>query len=558
MRGVRATFVGLALAVCASASVARGAQGQGQILRGVLRDSVSQLAISGAVVTLLDNSAAPVGRTISNERGQFRFVLLTSAVRRIRVVRLGFRPAEVAVAADRDLSGEIRITLVAIPMALQPVAITANPRCARRRDHTLALALLEQARAGLLATVVAPTDKPARVKRLRATRTKIGESDRVVHQRVKTDSAGGVFGAFGAARTAGDFVDRGFMEDSAGENVFYGPDAEVLLDDRFASGYCFRIMDRVRDRPNQVGLGFRAADRKDGRIDVEGALWIDTVARALVDIEYRYIGVDSRMEPFDPGGRIFFRTMPNGVPLIDHWVIRLVGAEPPPARRLFGIEVWGELARASWPDSTHWQGTLGSLRATLVNHDGTPAPGAVIRLDDTDYIAVADSAGVAEIVDLVPGPYRLSFVDPDLAELNVEVASPQEFTAVRGTPVVRRLTVRTAESYVSERCHSNAKTSADSAASRDGSAWLIGRITDARGEPIEAAIWTLSYHDSMGDRRLFERVAVGSDGIFQFCRLQHGATVVVHVQAKGMQDAKVTATLTRQPTIVTVEMKPRD
>jgi hypothetical protein len=220
--------------------------------------------------------------------------------------------------------------------------------------------------------------------------------------------------------------------------------------------------------------------------------------------------------------------------------------------------VWGELARASWPDSTTWQGTLGSLRATLVNADGTPAAGAVVRLEDTDYIAVADSAGVAEIVDLVPGPYRLVFVDPDLAELNVQVASPQEFTAVRGTPVVRRLTVKTAEAYIGERCRSGAKTGADSAVFGDGSAWLIGRIMDTRGEPIEGALWNLSYRDFMGERRLFEKAEVGSDGIFQFCRLQRGATVVVDVQAKGMRDASVSATLTRQPTIVTVQMKPRD
>jgi hypothetical protein len=554
---MRATLVRLALMCCASAGVARAAIGQ-QDLRGVVRDSASQQPVPGAVITLLDSAAGVLGRTISNERGQFRFVLLATGARRVRVVRLGFRPTELRWAVDQVPSSELRLTLVAIPVQLAAVSIVANPRCDRRRDHRAALSLLEQARAGLLATVVAPTDKPARVKRLRATRTKAGESDRVIHQRVKIDSAGGVFGAFGAARNAGDFVERGFMEDSAGSNVFYGPDAEVLLDDRFASGYCFRIMDRVRARPNQVGLGFRAANRKNGRIDVDGALWIDTVTRALIDIDYRYVGVDSRMEPFDPGGHIFFRTMPNGVPLIDRWVIRLVGAPPVINPRLFGLEVWGELARASWPDSTTWQGTLGSLRATLVNEDGTPAAGAVIRLEDTDYIAIADSAGLAEIVDLVPGPYRLSFVDPDLAELDVDVASPQEFTAVRGTPVVRRLTVKTAQAYVGERCRVGETKPTEAGTSDAGSAWLIGRIADEKGEPVDGATWSLSYRDFMGERRLFERAEVGSDGIFQFCRLQRGATVVVDVQAKGMRDASVTATLTRQPTIVTVQMRPRD
>jgi len=542
----------------ASAGVARGAQGQRQELRGTVRDSVSQLAIPGAVVTLLDSTAAPVGRTITNERGQFRFVLLANAVRRIRVVRLGFRPSDVRLTAATDLSNEIRISVVAIPLALQPVAVTASPRCPRRRDHTLALALLEQARAGLLATVVAPTDKPARMKRLRATRTKAGTSERIVHQRVKIDSIGKAFGSFGAARTAADFVRLGFMVDSGDGNVYFGPDAEVLLDDAFSSGYCFKLMPRERGRPNQVGLGFTAPDRKDGRVDVDGALWIDTVARALVDIAYQYVGMDDRMKPYRPGGQIFFRSMPNGVVLIDHWVIRVVGVEETAPHRLFGAETWGELAHASWPDSTRWDGTLGTLRLQLVTDDSLPAAGAVVRLEDTDYFGVADSTGRVEIVDLVPGPYKVAFVDPDLAALNVDAASPLEFVATRGTPFVSRLTVKSALEYADERCREGTKNVGRPEAAFQGNGYLLGRITDAKGEPIESALWSLSYRDFMGERQIFKDAEVGSDGIFQFCQLQRGSSVVVDVRAKGMRDASVSATLTRQPTIVTVQMKPRD
>jgi hypothetical protein len=553
LRG-RAAIAGVALLIGALA-YSRGAGAQE--LRGLVRDSVSRLAIPGAVVTLLDSAAAPAARTTTNERGEFRAVLLTDGARRVRVVRLGFRPAEVAVPRARDGAIQLDITLVAIPMSLQPVHVTASPRCGRRSDHTLALGLLEQARAGLLATVVARSEKPARMTRLRATRRMAGSSDRIVHQRVRIDSAGRTFGSFGAARSAVDLVTLGFTADTAGGSMYFGPDAEVLLDDGFANGYCFRVMDPDRARPNQVGLGFSPADRRRGRVDVNGALWIDTVARALVDIHYQYVGMDDRMKPFKPGGRIFFRTMPNGVVLIDQWSIRIAGVEPTGLRRLYGAEVWGELARANWPDSTTWQSSLGTLRLRLAYDDNTPATGTIVRLDDTDYQGVADSTGTVEIPDLIPGPYRVTIVDPDLASLDVAVAQPLEFTAVRDSTTVARLAVKGALEYVSQRCRAGGASLARGEEVIRGSAWILGRITNTDGEPIEGATWSLSYRDFLGERRIFENAAVGSDGIFQFCQLQRGETVVVDVRAKGMTDASATATLTRQPTVVNLTMKAR-
>ena len=339
--------------------------------------------------------------------------------------------------------------------------------------------------------------------------------------------------------------------------MYFGPDAEVLLDDGFANGYCFHIRERDRARPNQVGLGFRPADRRRGRVDVDGALWIDTVARALVDIEYQYVGMDDRMKPFKPGGQIFFRAMPNGVVLIDRWSIRIVGVEPTGLRRLYGAEVWGELARASWPDSTTWQGSLGTLRLGLAYSDNTPATGTIVRLDDTDYQAVADSTGTVEIPDLIPGPYRVTIVDPDLASLDVAVAQPLEFTATRGATTVRQLAVQGALEYVGQRCRVGGTGLARGEEVIRGNAWLLGRVTNSDGEPIEGATWSLSYRDFLGERRIFENAEVGSDGIFQFCQLQRGETVVVDVRAKGMTNASVTVALTRQPSVVNLTMKPR-
>ena len=118
--------------------------------------------------------------------------------------------------------------------------------------------------------------------------------------------------------------------------------------------------------------------------------------------------------------------------------------------------------------------------------------------------------------------------------------------------------MKTALNYVGERCRVGGTTLARGEELIQGNAWLLGRITNAAdGEPIEGATWSLSYRDFLGERRIFENAGVGSDGIFQFCQLERGATVVVDARATGMTDASVSVTLTKQPTIVTVAMRPR-
>src|SRR5688500_11373017 len=348
---------------------------------GSVRDAASGMPIPGAVVTLLDSTGVGVARTLSNERGRFRVVLLRNAIPQVRVVRLGFRPVTVRMPEPRDGTIRLDVVMSTIPMALPAVEVMANRQCPVRRDNAQALAVLEQARAGLLATIVARSEVPATMKRLRAIRTLDGTSDEIVHQRVRADSSRAL-GSFGAPRTAADFVRTGFTADSLGLQAYFGPDAEVLIDDAFVRLYCFRLMERDRRRPRQIGLGFQPAARRAGRIDISGAIWVDTAARVLVDIEFRYVGLDLRMDPFSPGGYVSFREMPNGSVMIDRWSIRTVGVKDGPPDfgaysvrftsdvrlgpqedpRLFGLDGVGELASVEFPDGYSWRAKLGTAR----------------------------------------------------------------------------------------------------------------------------------------------------------------------------------------------------
>src|SRR5688500_14228711 len=214
MRGPPTAVLITTLVVLGTTAVGRALDAQS--LRGTVRDSSSGLPIPGAVVTLLDSVGAVGGRTTTDDGGDFLATLLGNGVRTVRVVRLGFRPRTVRVPDARDGAIRIEVLLTSIPLSMQPVQVSAGPACPRRADRATAMAVLEQARAGLLATVVARSDKPARMTRLRATRFMDGFSERILHQRVRLDSSGTPFGSFGAARSAADFLRYGFRTDSAG------------------------------------------------------------------------------------------------------------------------------------------------------------------------------------------------------------------------------------------------------------------------------------------------------------------------------------------------------
>src|SRR5690606_13421338 len=110
-------------------------------------------------------------------------------------------------------------------------------------------------------------------------------------------------------------------------------------------------------------------------VDIEGTVWVDTVARALRDIEFRYVGLHRELQAFDPGGHIGLAAMTNGMVLIDRWSLRLVGVTQdtvrspaairnprPVVRNLFHLsESGGELAAARWPGGHAYDAALGAL-----------------------------------------------------------------------------------------------------------------------------------------------------------------------------------------------------
>jgi hypothetical protein len=425
-------------------------RGVAQELRGVVRDSASRRPITGTVLLLLDSAGATLGRNITNERGEYRIALMP-AIRSMRVQRIGFRPRTVTVPRVESGVANLDVSMLALPTFLEPVKVVDRHNCPRRSDAAIAVALWDQARAALLATVVAREANPAIVVRLRFDRRM--DKERIVEQSIRADTAS-TSRPFIAVRPAAEFVNQGFLVDSAGKAVLAAPDADVMLDDAFGAGYCFRVAAADASNPHEIGIAFTPASLKRGRIDINGALWIDSTTRSLTRLEYGYLGLDSRIAAFNPGGHVEFRPMPNGSSMIDRWFIRVVGVDSTISkfdqRRGVGLEaheVGGEIALATWPDGKTWHASLGGVKGRVSYRD-TTGTRVTLELFGTTYKMAVDSSGAFQISDLLPGPYRIVAVDPRLSELGIVLKTGVGFTAERDSTTTLLVEIPSAEEYV--------------------------------------------------------------------------------------------------------------
>jgi hypothetical protein len=519
-----------------------------QQLRGIVVDSASRSPIPGAVLLLLDATGATLGRNITNELGQYT-IALSSGMQQVRVLRIGFRPRVARIPAVVGGIAHLDISMAAIPTLLQPVAVIDQPNCPRRADRPAAFALWEQTKAALLATIVAREANPANVLRLHFDRRVSTSDDRIEQLEVRRDSAA-TTRPFASARAAAEFVERGFVSDSAGSRFYHAPDAEVMLDDAFPRGYCFSLASD-RSRPREVGLAFRAAREQRGRIDIDGVVWIDSMSQSLSEIVYLYRGLGTQIERLRPGGRIAFRAMDNGSVIIDRWFIRLVrpALEQLPTR--IGVqwavhEKGGEVARARWADGREWHASLGTLQGHAF-YRAQPAANARLRLIDTDYEVVTDSVGMFKISHLLPGPYTIGVVDSILEPLDLTLRTGASFTAMRDSIFAVSLIVPTAQDYVVSACEAMRHQ-------RAGTFSVVGRVVKADERPARLAEYDVHAFRPSGFVPLLNG-RTNEQGIFVLCSVQRDDLLEVMARDATGAGTKLLTVLQRIEAIK-VQLKP--
>ena len=539
------------LALCAILAATHAAVAQD--VRGVVLDSASRQPLAGASVVLFDATGRTVGRLATSQNGSFTLRSSVPAAH-ARVLRLGFRPREFDVVAAT--TARLEILMAALPTLLEPQRVVEQSKCPRRSDYAASFALWEQAKAGLLAAVIARDALPATMTNLTFKRRVDGNSDRVLSQSVRVHQ-GNAQRSFQAVHTAAEFARLGFVRTTDESEVYLSPDADVLLDDEFMRSYCLALTRGDALRPSEIGLSFHPAVRSRGHVDISGTVWIDTSARVLRRIEFKYVGLASETDRFHPGGQLVFADVRDGVPQIQQWTLRTVEekgpfvesvvrtnpAGPVDSRRYNVHESGGELARASWNDGVAWRAPLGTLRVRATTANGKPAAGFGLSLDDTDYRATADSTGLLEISELFPGPYRASVTDPALAAIDLRIPTALSFVAVRDSVVEMSAVFPTAVELIEKACKKDGLWT-------PGSFALAVRVVGPNGEPVDGARWSVSVGRSQG--------VTGSNGIFQYCfGLEVGKVVQISVSRNGERPTTVTRTLTEKVTAVRLELSAR-
>ncbi|HEY4219300.1 MAG TPA: carboxypeptidase-like regulatory domain-containing protein [Gemmatimonadaceae bacterium] len=510
-----------------------------QTIHGTVRDSASHDPIAGAVLLLLDESSHTLVRGLTNVQGEYRLPAAPT-VRRLKVLRIGFRPRDIALPASAGGDVTFDVAMAALPTLLEPIHVTSGAKCSARDDRLTALSLLDQARAALLGSVVARDDRPAtEMLRLRFTKFIDERSGRPTRMRVVADSTTEPRVSFEAPHSASEFVTSGFVSDDHGVPTFEGPDAETLLDDGFRDGYCFELRDPDSSRPNQVGLGFTAASSHDGRVDIDGTLWVDTLARQIEEIRFDYRGLPGNESVVHAGGSVHFRQLANGTILIDRWFLRLPTAKPettyhfggPTITTSIGIqEAGGVIAAARWPDGFRWEAPLDTVHVQLSGDARTALAGRRVTLAETPYHGVSDANGTIVFPRMLAGPYMGTLVDSTLVKIGIVFPTSFKFSVGDGEAKNVPVQLPSVAQYVISRCGGEKKPVPVAT-----DLLVIGRIADPLNEPMSEVAWRVleptgdsrppvstDIASSLVGRNADARIPVATgetkaDGVFAYC-----------------------------------------
>ena len=557
MRSTLRLTVALALAIAGSHAAFA------QSVRGVVRDSANGQPIPGAVVWLSDTAGGFLARSVSGADGRYTVLRLAGSAQ-LHVLRIGFRPALVAITVGTRGDTTVDVRLGAIALVLDPVASSRRRVCPGDKGTSDALALWEQARAALLASVVARDADPPELILRSYTRS----FEPIRHQLLEQEIRGrDMFGdrSYVAARPAWALADEGYMREvGGGDRTFYAPDEEVLLDHSFADTHCLHVVIGEGTHAPDIGIGFDPVNEhgRDSLVEVSGVLWIDAARHELRALDFQYTGLER--DARGSGGEIVFETMPNGAPMITRWTIRaaVLAAEAPltPAlmwrrqrdrrdrtdvRLIAWREDGGVVVSARWPSGKVWRAPLRRISGTLVGALGRGLAGVRVWIADAPDTVTSDSAGTYTLDGVLPGTYMVLAADSGLASVGL-VQGRRAIDVRDGDHLEAAILVLPPRMIVAGRCKGQATPA--------GTGALLGRVVDTSGVPVADASIEAAWHqpDDSATANTKPDRAVKSDeeGRFAICGLPIGSSVTVH-SVSGSRSADAAWT---QPELMTLSL----
>lgn len=443
----------------------------GAQLRGVVMDGPTRAPIRGAVVSLLDSGGNTTARGITDGNGAFTLARSAQAVK-ARIIRIGYRPIDVALPAQ---GAPLQVVMERIPPMLNAVHVTDNELCPGSADRGAAFQVWDQARAGLLATVVARELKPADARTL-TYESRLAPNDERVQKQTKRVGTGRTSRPFVASQTPVYFARHGYILEDTSMRIYNAPDADVLLDESFATTHCFHVQAADAEHQGQIGLAFNPAPGRDTVADVAGVIWIDAAVPQLRSLDFLYTALERAAMAMKTGGHIEFRTMPNGVAFVERWHLRLPAFEMlasarkasspmqdllrPPTRRDRSdfrvheiIEAGGVVLNAKWDDGAEYRDTAAVIRGTVMQRrTNAPVAHAIVTLVGTADSVLTDDTGQFAF-EVIPGKYGLSVADTSLHSYVQSRMTNQTVAVARGQTTTAHLELAPIGDVIKDVCH---------------------------------------------------------------------------------------------------------
>ncbi len=489
------------IALAAAAALAPGAGSAQTVLVRVMTEEAA-MPVFGALTYLVDPAGATVTNGLTDERGRALFVGLDAGTYRVRVEMIGMATAETGlfdVGEGLSVSQDVRLSSSAIQ--LEGIEVEADGGRCRLRPGQEGLAIADvwdEARKALSAAAFTDQEGVYRYE----TMTYLRELDRnfTILDEEESRREGYMLSPF-ESLPAEDLVYGGFVQDDGPDQIYYAPDAAVLLSDAFLDTHCFRLARGSGSTEGLLGLGFEPTGDTKNVPDIAGTMWLDGETAELQWLEFTYQFIDPELRSDEVGGRVDFRRMPAGTWIVPEWWIRMpslserTDLEGRRRRYISGYRQTGGLVlevREAGGRSLGQRVETGGFEGVVMDSVGAPVRAVRVGVVGSSQEVYTNAEGRYSITGLNPGRYQVRFVDPGL-ELVGFIPPPVARDVIRGEATELDYHMPSIGDVLFEVCRGEERP--------ESSVILAGVVRDERLRPVPDATVSVSWtsYESLRD-----------------------------------------------------------
>ena len=466
--------------------------GNAQTVLARVLDGEDSRPVFGALAYLVDAEGTVLKSALTDQLGRALFVGLQAGAFRVRVEMIGKATVETdlfQVAAGATATQDVRLQSSAI--VLEGLQVEAEGgRCRVRPSQGVGVAnLWDEARKALSAAAF--TDREAIYLYRTTSYTRDLALDAKTIQREEERTGTKLFDS----KPAEDLIENGFVQKDGDGQLYFAPDADVLLSDPFLDSHCFRFTAGQGEAEGLVGLGFEPASSRNRNVDISGTLWLDGQTFELRWLQYNYENLDPDINSSEVGGHVKFQRLPNGTWIVPEWWIQMprIGVfydtSGRARMRITAYRRTGgrimQVREAGVAGRTIVEAQTGTIEGVVLDSLGIePLAGARVGMVGSNQTVFTDANGQFVIRGLTGGRYQISISHPSVEEVGFR-PPPIIEEVVEGQVTGVQFRMPAKSDVVFEACRDESQ--------EDGSAAVLGQVVDRRGRALPGATVSLTW-----------------------------------------------------------------